>query len=146
MKLPEPEEAARIHAETHSSLYGPGGQKAYTARIHAAGLAREAAPQSALVIDASQISWGDRPDPHTFTCVSEGHYRLDVPECLAVFDLERLHRDRNDTCGELVVSCAMAGARTFNGNIFSGNINLSQPWRRRDIAKHLTDRANTKGG
>jgi hypothetical protein len=76
-------------------------------------------------------------------CVGEGHYRLDVCECLAVFDLERLYRDRHATCGELVVSCRMAGARTFNGNLFSGNINLSSPWRRRDVVAHLKDRAQT---
>lgn len=94
---------------------------------------------------ASDISWGERPDPHPFVRVSEGHYRLDVPECLSRFDLERLYRDRNETWGELVVSCGMAGARTFNGNIFSGNINLSSPWRRRDVVAHLRDRAKTKG-
>jgi hypothetical protein len=96
-------------------------------------------------LSAAAIPWGERPDPHTFTQVSEGHYRLKVPECLSVFDLDRLYRERNETSGELVVSCQMAGARTFNGTLFSGNVNLSSPWRRRDVAAHLRDRANTKG-
>ena len=102
-------------------------------RLHAASLS------------AAEIAWGETPDPHTFARVGEGHYQLDVPECLSAFDLERLYRDRNETWGELVVSCRMAGARTFNGNLFSGNINLSSPWRRRDVVTHLKDRANTKG-
>lgn len=96
-------------------------------------------------ITAADIGWGEKPDPHTFVRVGEAHYRLEVPECLSVFDLERLYRDRNETWGELVVSCRMAGARAFNGNVFSGNINLSSPWRRRDVVAHLRDRANTKG-
>jgi hypothetical protein len=94
-------------------------------------------------VTASDITWGEPPDPHTFTRVTEGHYRLEVPECLSVFDLERLFRDRNETAGELVVGCRMAGARTFNGNLFSGNVNLSSPWRRRDVVEHLRERANT---
>jgi hypothetical protein len=106
------------------------------ARLHAS---------SAAALQADDISWGDKPDPHLFTRVGEGHYRLDVPECLAVFDLDRLYRDKHETCGELVVSCRMAGARTFNGNLFSGNVNLSSPWRRRDVVTHLKDRAQTKG-
>lgn len=96
-------------------------------------------------ISASEIDWGNKPDPHPFVRVGEGHYRLSVPECLSVLDLDRLYRERNETHGELVVSCDLAGARTFNGSLFSGNVNLSTPWRRRDIATHLAQRANTKG-
>src|SRR5688572_21585344 len=100
-------------------------------------------------LTAADISWGPIAttdvqrsttigDPR-FEIVGEGHYRLRVPECSALFDLDRLYRDRNETYGELVVSCGMAGARTFNGNLFSGNINLSTPWRRRDVATYLKE-------
>src|SRR5688572_21366564 len=104
------------------------------AHLHAASVA---------ALGEADINWGEKPDAHEFTRVGEGHYRLDVPEYLAVFDVDRLHRQWNETVGEMVVTCKMAGVKAYNGVIYSGNVNLSAPSRRKDTAQSLQRRANT---
>jgi len=89
------------------------------------------------------MNWGTPAEGHFFERVGEQHYRLDVPECSALFDLDRIWRDRHELCGELVVTCSLKGSRGFDGNIYSGHVNLSSAYRRRDVCARLKDRANT---
>lgn len=105
----------------------------------------EVASVGAAAVSADQVHWDTSADRHVFRRVGEQHYQLEVPECDALFDLDRIWRDRNDLCAELVVTCHLKGARGFDGNIFSGHINLSNAYRRRDVCSHLKDRANTGG-
>lgn len=92
---------------------------------------------------ASDMAWGSVSESHTFTRLGEGHYRLEIPEASAVFDVDRLQRDRQDLCGEIVVTCHLKGARTFDGNLFSGRINLSDAFRRREVYQRLKSKAQT---
>src|SRR5687768_4815399 len=91
---------------------------------------------------ADDIPWGTKQ--HVFERVGEGQYRLEIPEVETVFEIDRLHRDRSrDLCGEAQVSCMLAGAKTYRGTLFSGSINLSDAYRRRDVASRLKAKAST---
>ena len=94
-------------------------------------------------IAAGDIKWGSVQESHLFEKVGEGHYRLEIPEAAAVFDVDRLWRDRHELCGEVAIACNLKGARTFNGKVFSGHINLSDSYRRRDVCTRLKAKANT---
>lgn len=97
-------------------------------------------------VTSNDIDWraSDAESAHDFQRVADGHYRLDVPEYATVFDVARFHRDHNDLCAEIVVSSQLKGARTFNGTIFSGSVNLSNAYRRRDAVRQIADRAGAK--
>ena len=99
---------------------------------------------NSAVVTANDIEWGAAQDQHQFERVAEGHYRLHVPECATSFDVDRLVRDRHELVAEVTVACQLKGAKTFNGNLFSGNVNLSVAWRRRDLVQHLQQRSNAK--
>jgi hypothetical protein len=94
-------------------------------------------------VTSADMRWGTPAEGHVFRTVGEQHYQLEVPECSAIFDVDRIWRDRNDICAELGVTCNLKGARGFDGNIYSGNVNLSNAYRRRDVCSRLRDRANT---
>jgi hypothetical protein len=93
-------------------------------------------------VTSDDIPWGTKQ--HVFERLGEGHYRLEVPEVEAVFDVDRLRRDfSRDVCGEVVVSCMLAGAVTYHGNLFSGQVNFSNAYRRRDVSSRLKAKART---
>lgn len=95
-------------------------------------------------ITAGDMTWGAIHESHVFQRLGEGHYRLEIPETSVVFDVDRLWRGRQrELCGEVVITCTLKGARTFDGNLFSGQINLSDAYRRRDVCARLRQRANT---
>src|SRR5689334_8827962 len=94
-------------------------------------------------ISSADIAWGAPHEAHVFSRLAEGRYRLEVPECQTVFDVDRLWRDRHELWGEVVVGCQLKGARTYSGALFSGNVNLSSAYRRRDVRTHLAERAQT---
>ena len=99
------------------------------------------------IVTAKDIAFGGvSDDDHVFRRVSEGHYRLSVPAAMAEFDVDRLYRDRHELSGELLVTCGIAGARTFDGLLSSGNFNLSSTRARQERARQLRDRAQTSTG
>jgi hypothetical protein len=99
---------------------------------------------SAERITAKDIAFGGVSDEeHSFRRIGEGHYRLSVPAAMAEFDVDRLYRDRHELSGELLVTCGIKGARTFDGLLSSGNFNLSSIRARQDRARQLRDRAQT---
>lgn len=100
-------------------------------------------PRDWAGITSADVKWGTSDKAHVFERIADQHYRLKTPEYETVFDLDRLWRDRHDLCGELVVTCGLKGARGFDGNVYSGNVNLSNAYRRRDVCERLRKRANT---
>lgn len=95
-------------------------------------------------LTAGDIAWGATHESHVFQRLGEGHYRLEIPEASAVFDVDRLWRGRQrELCGEIVITCALTGISTFDGNLFSGQINLSDGYRRRDVCDRLRKYAKT---
>jgi hypothetical protein len=86
-------------------------------------------------ITEAEIGFGGKGDAHPFRRIAEGHYRLDLPECATTFEVVRFYRDHNDLCAELIVTSRLKGARTFQGALFSGSINLSNAYRRRDVVQ-----------
>lgn len=81
--------------------------------------------------------------PHRFERRSDGHYTLTIADASLVFDVARLWRDRHELCGELTVSCTLAGVATYNGILSAGNFNLSAPRARQEHAKRLAQKAKT---
>lgn len=80
-----------------------------------------------------------------FETVAEGHYRLTSAGLGVEFDVDRLRRERHEMIGELAVSCGILGAKTIDGVLSVGTINLSKTGDRFRWAKHLEERSNTKG-
>ena len=79
----------------------------------------------------------------TFTLAAAGHYRMEVTTLRATFDLDRLHRERSELHGELLVKWPHAGARTINEVLAASDFNLSSQRSRVERAKYLNHRANT---
>jgi hypothetical protein len=110
--------------------------------VDASGRKPEQFRLSGQAMTADDIPWGTKQ--HVFERLGEGQYRLEIPEAETVFEIDRLHRDRSrDLCGEAQVSCMLAGAKTYRGTLFSGSINLSDAYRRRDVASRLRTKAST---
>lgn len=100
-------------------------------------------PRDGNGITSADVKWGTPDEGHTFTRLGEQHYQLEIPEYSALFDVDRLWRDRHELCGEMAVTCGLKGARGFDGNVYSGHVNFSSAYRRRDVCARLRARANT---
>lgn len=72
-------------------------------------------------------------------------YSFECPGLGLTFIADRLRRDRQELIGELTVKCELAGARTVNGNLLTGDFNFSSVRARQDRAKLLRERAQTDG-
>lgn len=72
-------------------------------------------------------------------------WTLEIPSIAATFECDRLRRERHELIGELVVKCALPGARVVNGILSTGDFNFSSVRARQDRAKLLGLRANTNG-
>lgn len=72
-------------------------------------------------------------------------WTLEIPSIATVFECDRLRRERHELIGELIVRCAMPGARTVNGILSTGDFNFSSVRARQDRAKLLAQRAGTNG-
>jgi hypothetical protein len=83
--------------------------------------------------------WG----PRIFEATGFSSYRMSVTKADIVFTVNRLRREREELLGELIVTCPLAGARTVNGVLSSGDFNLSSVQARATRAKHLAQRALT---
>jgi hypothetical protein len=78
-----------------------------------------------------------------FRSGGEGRYILEEPDRAIVLDLDRIRRDRGALHGELMVRCGLPGTRSTDGVLFVGNVNASSVRDLKDMAAHLTARANT---
>jgi len=85
------------------------------------------------------------PQSNRFEQVSEDRYRLVLTALGITFEIDRLRRDHNELIGELAVRCALAGARTYDGNLSIADFNLSSARARADRAKLLAGRAQVEG-
>lgn len=64
----------------------------------------------------------------------------------ATFDLDRVRRSEGQLCGELTVSCTLAGAKVVGNSILSSSeFNCSAQQSRSTRAKYLSERAQTQG-
>jgi hypothetical protein len=80
-----------------------------------------------------------------FRAAGEDRYLLTVPDLGVTLEIDRLRRDHNELIGEFTASCELPGARTVNGALSVGDLNLSSVRARSDRAKVLDARANVKG-
>jgi hypothetical protein len=76
-----------------------------------------------------------------FTTLAEDHYRLSLLG--ATLDIDRVRREHHELHGELAVRCDLPGARTVDGILSIGNLNLSSTRARSECAKQLAERAHT---
>lgn len=75
-----------------------------------------------------------------FQAIGEGRYRLDVPG-VATFEADYVRRESRQLKCELLVRCDLPGARTFDGVLSVGDVNLSSARARSMHAKYLQERA-----
>src|SRR5262245_13447483 len=64
-------------------------------------------------------------------------YRLECPGLLVAFEVDRLHWQRGELAGELMVSCELAGTDAVNGVLSLATFNLSSARARSDRATQL---------
>ena len=78
-----------------------------------------------------------------FETVEEGKYRLTV-DGIGVLEADYLRRESGQLKCQLFVSCTLPGARTFDGVLFVGDLNLSASRSRESQARYLEDRSKAK--
>lgn len=81
--------------------------------------------------------------PHQFEQVTEGQFRLTIPNTAVVLEVDRLRRDRHELVGELCVRCTLPGVPTYDGALSIADFNLSSARARSDRASLLNKRSNT---
>lgn len=81
--------------------------------------------------------------PHDFEVLGFDHYRLSVPSAGIVIDLDRLRWEGGDLHCEAIIRCDLPGARTYNGILAAGKLNLSSLTSRRSFAKELQTRTKS---
>jgi len=74
-----------------------------------------------------------------FQALDEGRYRLTVPG--VTLEVDYLRRESHQLKGEILVRCDLPGARTFDGVLSIGDLNLSSTRARQMQAKYLAERA-----
>jgi hypothetical protein len=77
-----------------------------------------------------------------FSVLDEDKYRLCVPAIGAVFEIDRLRRDRGELIGELRVRCSLFGVRTIDGNLSVAEFNVSSARSRSERARLLGELAD----
>lgn len=82
----------------------------------------------------------DTDAARAFAAVGDG-YVMTVSALGLEFEIDHLRRTRHELVGQLTVQCAIAGARTFNGVLAVGDLNLSNIRARQDRAHYLRERA-----
>lgn len=80
-----------------------------------------------------------------FEVLGEDRFRLVVPECSTILEVDRLRRERQQLNCELSVQCELPGARTIDGVLAVAEMNLSSVRARQDRARYLGNRARTNG-
>ena len=81
---------------------------------------------------------------HEFEVIGFDHYRLAIPAAGISIDLDRLRWEGGDLHCECIVRCDLPGARTFNGVLAAGKLNLSSLTSRRTFAKELQSRGKSE--
>ena len=79
--------------------------------------------------------------PNQFEALGEDRYRLVVPDCSAILEVDRLRRERNQLICELSVTCELPGSLTVDGVLSVAEMNLSSQRARVDRARYLDARA-----
>lgn len=80
-----------------------------------------------------------------FEALGEDRYRLVVPACSTILDVDRLRRERNQLICELCVRCDLPGSLTVDGVLSVAEMNLSSLRARVERARYLDARARTNG-
>jgi hypothetical protein len=80
--------------------------------------------------------------PRVFTVLGDGRYKLLLPTLRLEFEIDRLHYERNELMGDLIVRADWAGAPTFDGVLSSGRFNLDAVHGRKQRADLLRRRPN----
>lgn len=75
----------------------------------------------------------------TFTAPDEGRYRFSVPAAGVELEVDFLRRESHQLKGELLVRCSLAGAKTTDGVLAVGDLNLSSTRARQTHAKYLAE-------
>ena len=74
----------------------------------------------------------------------EGRYRLSIADAGVTLEVDFLRREAHQLKGELLVRCELPGARTFDGVLAIGDLNLSSTRAREAHAKYLADRSQAQ--
>lgn len=120
---------ATIGQELHGRALSGDGDPAELARSFAVDLA----------------SIARKGDANTFEA-ADGRYRLTVPAIAAELEVDHLRRESSHLKAEVLVRCALPGARTHDGGVLSvSDVNLSSSRARAIVAKDLDERARTDG-
>lgn len=82
-------------------------------------------------------------EARVFEALDERRYKFSIPTLGLAFEVDRLRREHHALVGEMLVRCALAGARTFDDHTLTiGDLNFSSTRARQDRAKYLGERAN----
>ena len=85
--------------------------------------------------------------PRGFTVLQGGRYRWKLPQYQTTFEADRLHWDRNELGGELIVRCALAGVPLDPDDPSSAlswsTFNFTSATTRNTLAKRLEARSGT---
>jgi hypothetical protein len=71
-------------------------------------------------------------------------YILAIDDLGIRLEIDHVRRERNELWAELSVSCDLAGARTTEGVLAVGSINLSSPRARQDRGRYLAERSGAR--
>lgn len=93
--------------------------------------------------DLKAVAAGQGLSESKFEALDEGRFRFAVPAHGVVLELDFARRKEGQLSGELLVRCSIPGARTVDGILAVGEINLSSLRTRQSFAKYLAARART---
>lgn len=77
----------------------------------------------------------------SFAALGHNRYRFLVPEYGTSFEADRLHWEKYELSGELVVRCTLAGAQTHNGVLSWATFNFTSSAARHTLGKRLSAKA-----
>ncbi len=110
------------------------------------GLAKAAQAAPVAVAEPEPPSVELIPTASTFVKQGEGSYRLEYPALGIVLDATQVHRDRShDLQSELTVTTTLAGAKTVDGVLLWGSLNLSSQRTRAQMATSCAGRSGAAG-
>jgi hypothetical protein len=82
-------------------------------------------------------------DDREFERISEGRYQFVVPELSTDFDVQHVRRERHQLFGEVTVYCGLKGVQTYNGVLFTADVNLSSLRDREQFTRTLASRTSS---
>ena len=84
------------------------------------------------------------PDDHDFKRVGDGQYQFTVTDLNTEFHVQHVRRERYQLYGEVSVYCGLKGVQTYNGLLFTADVNLSRLSDRDQLARSLASRTNSQ--